>query len=232
VRGSTVGKWLELESVGAPDSERNLLEELLPPGLVKSWIGSAANSLAGLLSSGLLVIVFLVFLLTGTSHGNPVADEENRIKRYLATKSVISGVTGLLVGGTLSVLGVELALVFGVFAFLLNFIPSLGSIIATLLPLPFVMFGDYSIGVQIAAIAIPGAIQFVVGNLIDPKIVGKSMGLHPVAVLLALIFWGMIWGPVGALLAAPLTAVIGAVLDRSETTRPIAQALAGRFEQG
>ena len=100
----------------------------------------------------------------------------------------------MLVGTVLAVLGIDLALVFGLFAFLLNFIPSVGSLIATLLPLPIVLMSpDVSVLVAVLAIGVPGGIQFTIGNVLEPKIMGDALDLHPVAILMALILWGMLW---------------------------------------
>ena len=131
---------------------------------------------------------------------------------------------------TLSILGIDLALAFGIFAFLLNFIPSLGSVVATFLPLPIVLVTeDMTLATGIMAIAIPGAIQFSVGNVIEPKVMGKSLELHPVTILVALIFWGTLWGVVGMFLAVPITAVLRILLGRLEVTRPAAALLEGRL---
>jgi AI-2 transport protein TqsA len=87
-----------------------------------------------------------------------------------------------------------------------------------------------SIVAKILAIAIPGAIQFVTGNIIQPRFMGSALDLHPVIVLMALIFFGMIWGIVGAFLAVPITAVIRIVLEKIPDTRPVAELLAGRLD--
>ena len=145
-------------------------------------------------------------------------------------QTLISMATGLLVGGVLTLLDVPLAMVFGLFAFLLNFIPSIGSIIATLLPVPVVLVSpEVSSGAATLAIALPAAIQFVVGNIISPKVMGDSLQLHPVTILLALTVWGSLWGIVGMLLATPITAVMRMLLERLEATRPLARLMAGDF---
>ena len=83
----------------------------------------------------------------------------------------------------------------------------------------------------ILAIALPGAIQIIIGNVIELKIMGESLDLHPITVLLALIMWGMLWGIVGTLLATPLTAVMKIFFERMEQTAPIADLLAGRLDR-
>ena len=138
--------------------------------------------------------------------------------------------TGFLVGLILYLLGVDLALVFGFLAFLLNFIPSIGSIIATLLPLPIILVSpDASWTIAVLAIALPGTVQLVIGNIITPKVLGDSLDLHPIVILMALIFWGVLWGIVGMLLATPMTAVLKILLERYELTRPVARVMAGRL---
>jgi len=196
------------------------------------------NAILGVLSQGVLVMIFVTFLLIG-SDGRPVRrhrdsawfEIETRIKRYLAAKALISAATGLLVGLTLSVLGVDLALLFGLFAFLLNFVPNVGSVLATLLPLPVVlMTPEMSWTVAVLAIAIPAAIQLTFDNVVEPKIMGDRLELHPVTILLALIFWGMLWGLVGMLLATPMTAVMKILFSRLEPTRPLAELMAGNLD--
>jgi len=126
------------------------------------------------------------------------------------------------------VLGIPLALVFGLLSFVLNFIPNIGSAIACLLPLPIVLVSPgISSTAAVLAIVLPAGVQFSVGNVIEPKLMGKSLDLHPVAVLGALIFWGMLWGMPGMLMAAPITSVAKIMFERWEITQPLAALLAG-----
>jgi AI-2 transport protein TqsA len=135
------------------------------------------------------------------------------------------------VGIILSVLDIELAMAFGLMAFLLNFIPSIGSIVSTLLPLPVVLVSpDLSTLTMFLAIALPGALQLVIGNVIEPMVMGDELDLHPVTILLALMIWGTLWGIVGMLLATPITAMMKILLERGERTRPIANLFAGRLD--
>ena len=207
----------------------------LPAEAAGGILTATGEAMAAILSRGLLVIIFLCFQLFGSRTRARPADGiwgqiERDTRKYIVTKVTVSAVTGLLVGLTLWLLGVDLALVFGLLVFLLNFIPSIGSIIATLLPLPVVLL-DPSISMSVAALAIviPAAIQFAIGNGIEPRIVGRSFDLHPVVFVLALMFWGVIWGIVGMFLAIPITASIRILMLRSRLTIPIANALAGRF---
>ncbi len=199
-------------------------------------IVSTTKSVFSVLSQGTLVLIFLSFLLFGsTIKSGPGlgtwSDIHSRTQKYIVTKVAVSAITGVLVGLTLWILGVRLALVFGLLAFLLNFIPSIGSIISTLLPLPVVLLTpSLSTLSAVLAIAIPGTIQFVVGNIIEPKIMGKRAGLHPITILIALTFWGTLWGIVGMFLATPLTAMLRILLEKSDLCRPVADLMAGRFK--
>ncbi|MEE4375955.1 MAG: AI-2E family transporter [Candidatus Competibacteraceae bacterium] len=205
-------------------------------GGVQEILLRIAGTLLGLLSQGFLILIFLLFLLLGERHtGKPpdgfLGAVESRVRRYIVIKTFISALTGVLVGVVLSVLGVDLAMAFGLFAFLLNFIPSIGSIIATLLPLPVVLLSPALSGTLLMlAIVLPGAVQITLGNIVEPKMMGRSLDLHPVTVLLALIFWGSIWGMVGMFLATPMTAVIKIFFEQQEQTRPLANMLAGRLD--
>ena len=202
---------------------------------VGGMLGRTTNAIREILSSGLLVLIFTCFLLFGgTSAQQPRSGTWAEIvtgtQRYILTKVILSGTTGVLVGLILWFLGVDLALVFGLLAFLLNFIPSIGSIVATLLPLPIVVMSPDSTGMTIVlALALPGAVQFAIGNVIEPRLMGQSMNLHPITILLALIFWGVLWGVVGMLLAVPMTSVLRILLAKNEITAPAAKLLAGEF---
>ena len=98
--------------------------------------------------------------------------------------------------------------------------------------LHMLLSGDLSGAEKLLAFLIPGVIQFAVGNVVEPKIMGRSLDLHPVAVLLGLIFFGMIWGIIGMILATPIVAITKIVLERIELTAPVVRLLAGKFDPG
>lgn len=199
-------------------------------------ISSLISSIADLIANGALVLIFMTFMLLG-SKGEPrpagslLGAVEAGVQKYVLLMVALSVVTGLLVGFTLMVLGVEFAWVFAFLAFLLNFIPTIGSIIATLLPLPVVLMDpDLAPTAKVLALLIPAAVQFGIGNVIQPRIMGQSQNLHPVVILLALIFFGTIWGIVGAVLAVPITGVLKVALERVPAMRPVAAWLEGKLE--
>lgn len=206
-----------------------------PDATIANALSQTLGGIMNVLSNGALVLIFLIFMMWGKSSdeeaASPLLEEvQHRITRYIITLIFISVLTGVSVGLVLYLLGIKFAVMFGFLTFLLNFIPSIGSIAATLLPIPVAfMTPDISIGAKIMVVAIPSAIQFVLGNIVQPKIMGRSLDLHPVTLMFSLMFFGMIWGVVGMFLATPITAVLKIVLERIEFTRPLAGLLAGRL---
>ena len=158
-----------------------------------------------IVSSGVLVLIFLAFMLLGKAFGKGrpsklISEFESSVQKYLIAKFVISAGAGLIIGSIFALLGVEFAIAFGLLAFLMNFIPNIGSVVATLLPIPILLLGDYSLTTVILALSLVAAVEFSVGNFIEPKVMGKSLGLHPVVVLLGLVVFGVVWGIPGMFL--------------------------------
>ncbi len=194
-----------------------------------------ASSLSSLLSYGVLILIFVFFLLLGQEGANqkqPIifAEVEEQVRQYLVMKTVISAVTGIAFGFVLWLFGVPLAFVFGFLAFLLNFIPNIGPLISTILPVPFlVLDAEMSSTSAITCFILISATQFVSGNVIETRIMGKSFDVSPVVLLLALMFFGLVWGIIGMFLATPIVSILKIVLQQYETTRPIAELMAGRW---
>lgn len=226
------GAMATLQGWGVPldaAALRGSLEDLPVAGMVLEALNQAASSLTNVL----LVLVFVVYLVAGRTPNQEQRgiwrEIDARIKRYIAVKVIGSAATGLLVGGILAILGLDLAVVFGLLAFLLNFVPSVGSVVATLLPLAVALVQFDAAWRIVLVLALPGALQLVIGNVIEPRFLGSALELHPITILLALVFWGMLWGVTGMLLAAPITAVLRIVLERLDATRPLADLLVGRL---
>jgi AI-2 transport protein TqsA len=137
-----------------------------------------------------------------------------------------------VVGAILYSLEVELALFFACLTFILNFIPNFGPMIAVLLPLPSVFLADPSLFKISLLILLPGTIHFIFGNIIETKLQGDILSLHPVTVLFALLFWGLLWGIPGMFLATPLTCIIKLVLEKFSTTRWVALLMEGIWPSG
>ncbi|HCO23651.1 MAG TPA: hypothetical protein DIT97_11555, partial [Gimesia maris] len=148
---------------------------------LKSIAVSTMQSALNFTTTSFFVAIFVIFLLAGRDPNAVVKNEiyfeiEQKIRSYISTKLVLSLITGTLVGVTLKLFGLELALVFAILTFLLNFIPSVGSVIATLLPIPvaFAQFSDSPWTIA-GVILIPGGIQMAIGNGIEPKLMGEGL---------------------------------------------------------
>ena len=124
--------------------------------------------------------------------------------------------------------GVLFAVLWGVLTFLLNFIPNIGSMISVVPPVLITLFHFGSISKTLGVAVALVALQTVVGNFIEPKMMGKGLDLSPLTVLLSLLFWGWMWGIPGMLLSVPLTAAIKIAFEQIDATRPIALMMAGK----
>ena len=143
------------------------------------------------------------------------------VSRYLVLKTAISLVTGLVVWGMLAALDVRFAFVWGLLAFALNYIPNIGSVLAAIPPIPQVLVFS---GLYDALILLAGylVINLVFGNILEPRIMGRGLGLSTLVVFLSLIFWGWLLGPVGMLLSVPLTIIVKIGLEQTAGGQSIA----------
>lgn len=195
-------------------------------GLLLGTLGSFLTFLGKLL----MVFVFVVFILAGRDKlpariatalaeeraiyvNRMVASINRQVQKYLAVKTLVSLLTGALATSILLLFGVDFALLLGFLTFILNYIPSIGSIIATILAvlIAFFQFGNSLVPVWILILL--GLMQTVIGNFLDPKLMGRSLDLSPLLVLFSLIFWGWLWGIAGMFLAVPLLAVIKIIFE-------------------
>ena len=146
-----------------------------------------------------------------------------QVSQYLGTLTLISFATGVCAWLVLTVLGVRLAAGWGVLTFLLNFIPTVGSIIATIPPVVMAII-QFSPGLFRPFVVLVSltAIQLLIGNVITPKVMGDKLGVSPVMILLSLLLWGMIWGIPGALLSTPIISIIKIVCENLPVLHPIA----------
>ena len=210
------------------DSIRNSLNTL--PLL--DWASTILSNSANFISKLVLVIIMTLFLLLGKKSQNTSPewnDVISHVKKYIFTKFITSSITGVIAGLIYWFLGLELAFIFGSLTFLLNFIPVVGSIIAVLLPIPIAVLQFTDMSSVLLIILLPVFFHVVIGNIIEPKIFGDAFGLHPITIILSLIFWGMLWGIIGVLLAAPLTAIIRVTFERFNSTKQIARLLEGKI---
>jgi predicted PurR-regulated permease PerM len=147
---------------------------------------------------------------------------DSHMEKYLFVKTGISLATSVCIYAGLALLGVDFAGLWAFFTFLLNYIPTFGSIAATILPMTYVfaMTGDVRVPI---IIAIESAIvNLIFGNILDPKLTGKSLNLSALAILINLVFWGMLWGPVGMFFSVPILVMVLIVAAQFDKTRPLA----------
>jgi AI-2 transport protein TqsA len=221
----------ELHSHGVQIDQSRITADLEShlPGVITE----AAATVRTIVSHGFLIVVFVVFLLAGRNphqrRDGIYAEIESTIRGYITTMTGIAAITSLLVGLVLWAFGLKLAWLFALLVFLLSYVPNIGPIIATLLPIPAALTQFQDPWMIFAVVAVPGAIHMTIGNLVAPKLMGRGLELHPVTVLLSLAFWGLLWGIVGMVLTVPIVAMLRIVLSHFRTTRPLANLLAGHL---
>jgi AI-2 transport protein TqsA len=215
------------------DAKKYDLQGKLKSLPIFSFLKSFTGSLISLFSNTILIIIITLFLLTGESISKRELKTFEEIKsviaKYAAGKILLSLTTGLLSYITFLIAGLDLAVMFTVLVIFLNFIPNIGSVIAVVVPLPVLLL-QFGMGWQsIFVLVITGVLQTVAGNIVEPKMFGESMDLHPVTILLFLAFWGFIWGIAGMFLSVPITVALKIICSRFTITKPVAEILAGRF---
>jgi len=147
---------------------------------------------------------------------------ENSVSKYIGLKTFVSFITGLISYIALLFIGIDAPLFWAFLIFLLNFIPTIGSLIGTIFPVIFCLlqFGDLSHGLLVLGIV--GGIQIVVGNLVEPKLMGNTLNISSFVAIFALSFWGALWGVTGMLLSVPITVIMVIIFSHFKSTRPIA----------
>jgi predicted PurR-regulated permease PerM len=212
------------------------LHQIINPGAVMKYVGQLFSELSTLLANGFLVLLLAVFMALEVG-GFPAklravfGPEDTKIlqfqkfntsvREYMAIKTVVSLATGALVSLSLFVIGVDYPIMWGMLAFALNFIPNIGSIIAAV-PAVLLAMVQLGLGSALTAAACYVVINVVVGNVIEPRFMGKGLGLSTLVVLLSLLFWGWVFGPIGMLLSVVLTMTLKMFLENSEETRWLA----------
>ncbi len=208
------------------------LHDAFDPRGVLSAVGTAAGAIADLLSNTLFVLLTVAFMLGEAAgfprklreaFGNRTASDGHdemveSVRSYVRIKTEVSLATGALAALTCAMGDVRYAILWGVAAFLLNFVPTVGSLVAAVPPILLALVEH---GWQTAvAIAITyTAINLVIGNVIEPRLMGRRLGLSSLVVWLSLVFWGWVWGPVGMLLSVPLTMMVKLLFEHSDDLR-------------
>lgn len=229
----TVTPWLQRFGFTVSAIELN---KYIDPNAVMTLVTGLLTQLSNAMSSIFLLLLTVVFMLLEVPQlpaklqqlmSRPVEGMGaiqraiDSVSHYLVLKTAISLVTGLVVWGMLALLDVRFAFMWGLLAFALNYIPNIGSVLAAIPPILQVMvFG----GLYKALIVTAGylIINLVFGNILEPRIMGRGLGLSTLVVFLSLIFWGWLLGPVGMLLSVPLTIIVKIALEQTSGGQSIA----------
>lgn len=235
------------------DKGKSFIENLWGILQVRDFIQKAAVNLSsGIVSSVKSVLVFLLMLafllielgsfsekiniaFEGVSRGailNISSQIIFDVTRYLSIKFFISLATGILVYAGVAIVGLDFPIVWGFFAFVMNFIPTFGSIISIVITFLFALLQFYpEWGKIIYVVILLISVNFVLGNIIEPRIEGRHLGLSPFAILISLSIWGWIWGFIGMILAVPMTVIIKIVCQNIPELRRIAIFLSNNPEE-
>jgi AI-2 transport protein TqsA len=218
------------------DLQGSALDQNLAPERLMNALLDLLNAVRGLFTNGIIILVLVVFFLLETGEGRrrltrafgtdsplPANLEQyaERLKAYVKVKTWMSLGTGLVVGLSLWALGVDFAVLWGVLAFLLNYVPVIGSLIAAVPPVVLALL-EYGVGRAVLVSVIIIVVNNVFSNFIEPRLMGEEFGMPAWIIFAAFLFWAWVLGPVGMLLAVPLTVAIKLTLESFEATKPMA----------
>ena len=224
--------WLAAHGMDVPKSGGIL--NVIDPGQAMGYANSLMSSLGGVFGNAFLILFTVLFMLLESgsfpqkiiaiygSRSAMVLDRYNEVikstRQYLSVKAVLSLVTGVLVGAGTALIGLDFAILWGFFAFALNFIPNIGSIIAAV---PAVLLSLVQLGTTetMGVILVYLTANIVIGNIVEPRYMGEKVGLSTLVVFLSLVFWGWLLGLVGMLLSVPLTMTVKFAAQASDETR-------------
>lgn len=228
--------------------ERFRWEEALEMSSITGMVAAGVGSFLVFFSDLVLILLFLVFLLLGSESfplklGRALAPRqaervaevlqniEEQVRRYLLTKTLINLGNGLVVTILFAAFGVDFPLLWGFVTFLAHYIPQIGGVLSVGLPtfFLFLQFDSPTWALFVAALNL--AVQFVIGNVVEPEVVGERLDLSPMLVLLSLIFWGWLWGPWGMVLAVPITATVKIVCENVRPLQPLAVLMSVTVEE-
>ena len=233
--------WLREKGVNIPQKE---VSGAFHPGWVMSLAGDIFTALSSILTNVFLILLTVVFMLLEVADfpkklrivlRNPerslsaIEKFSRDAKRYLVIKTLISAAVGLVMWLWLLIIGVDYPVLWGTLSFLLNYVPNIGAIIAAL---PVALLALVQLGVGAALLTILGfvIVHIVVGNIIEPKLMGKGLSLSTLVVFLSMVFWGWVLGPIGMILSVPITSLVKIALESYEETRGLATMLGSDTE--
>ncbi len=231
-------QWLSDHGFSITDA----IKEMIDPAAAVGLLSSILKGFGNVLTNSFLIILTVVFILIeaagltqkflilhGVDSSQDASDEKDisqvfsqifaeKLRNYMSMKTIISMITGVVIGVALWLIGVDYPVLWGVLAFILNFVPNIGSIIAAV---PAVMLTIVQLGFTPALLvaAVYVAVNIIIGSVIEPKYMGKGIGLSTLVVFVSLVFWGWVLGPVGMLLSVPLTITVKLALDSKPETQ-------------
>ena len=231
---------------------REQINQVFSPASIGSLIGTLLGAMRSFGSSTVLFLVYYLIFLSGATRYHAYVDfvvgdgedgkggetreiweiTQKSISAYMGIKTLISLATGIVAGLICWAFGLQFALFWGFIAFLLNYIPSIGSLVATALPVFMAVIQFDRVGPILALGLLLGGTQFVIGSLFDPMIMGNRLRLNTVTVIFGLLFWGYIWGIPGMLLSVPLMVTIRLLLERSEEFTILARVMGNPARPG
>jgi len=222
-------QWLESMGIALPVDQ---IKGNIKPGTVMGMVGKTLASLGNVMTNAFLILLTVIFILSesamfhsklqraaveGSKSLEAIERFTSSINQYMAIKTGLSLLTGVLIMCWLWLIGVDYPVLWGLVAFLLNFVPNLGSILAAI---PAVLLALIQLGTGEALLTAVGYVfaNILVGNVLEPRMMGKGLDLSTLVVFLSLVFWGWVLGPVGMLLSVPLTMTVKIALE--STGRP------------
>lgn len=197
-------------------------------------------SISDILGNSFLIIIYILFFFLEETHfskklKNIFPNKERfenvskiliriqeSVSKYIVIKTLVSLLTGLVSFIVLYFIGIESPSFWAFLIFLLNYIPTVGSLIATIFPASFCLMQFDSLTPAVLVLILVGAIQVVVGNIIEPKMIGNSMNISPLVTIIALTFWGLLWGVTGMILSVPITVILTMIFAQFDKTKPVA----------
>jgi AI-2 transport protein TqsA len=202
-------------------------DDLVNPERIFAVLTALFRGVTDVMTLVFLVLLITVFILSEASSfpaklraamGGADVDTDRwakvvgEVQHYLAIKTLVSVATGVVIGTSAWLMNVDFALLWGLLAFVLNYIPSIGSILAAI-PAVLVAMLQHGTGTALALVMVFLAVNALFGNLVEPAVLGRRLGLSTLVVITSILFWGWLWGPVGMFLAVPLTMTVKIVLE-------------------
>ena len=232
--------WLSSQGISVADNLKDMIDPSAAVGLLSSILKGFGN----VLTNSFLIILTVTFILIETAgltqkflkinaDKSSATDDDSsieangdknfpqvfvdKLRSYMSLKTIFSMITGIIIGIAMWLIGVDYPVLWGVLAFMLNFVPNIGSIIAAV-PAVMLTIVQLGVGPAILVAVVYVAVNVVIGSIIEPKYMGKGLGLSTLVVFVSLVFWGWILGPVGMLLSVPLTITVKLALDSKAET--------------